>query len=288
MTDSEGMMNIGKHCQHCRQLDFLPFVCSECGGTFCGDHRVPGIHRCSSPSSKDSSATIPTSETTSTTPGLTAKQLFAQAKEPKRYETDRRLGTGTPGTLGEMLRSTQGQSMGGLKALEKVRKFVFQQRKSSSKESSSSFKSFFKSSPSQRIVNVSKLKSVAKGDPKTPMSERVYVWLILVPDDSDFGEFFEKKQHLQADFRKPFYVSRSWPVGRALDSATQIYKIKNQNNKAVDKSQKLSIFRLARSAEQKSTNNNDDELVHPVAANGRVNKEFQDGDTLYLIRGADL
>jgi len=40
--------NIGQHCQvkSCEQLDFLPFKCQLCKGTFCLDHRKFDKHNC--------------------------------------------------------------------------------------------------------------------------------------------------------------------------------------------------------------------------------------------------
>jgi len=39
---------IGHHCDFasCKQLDFLPFKCDACGGTFCVDHRIYYSHDC--------------------------------------------------------------------------------------------------------------------------------------------------------------------------------------------------------------------------------------------------
>jgi len=41
-------LNLGKHCQakSCKQLDFLPFKCELCSGTFCLDHRKFELHSC--------------------------------------------------------------------------------------------------------------------------------------------------------------------------------------------------------------------------------------------------
>ena len=39
------LLEIGKHCKECGQLDFLPVVCNRCRGQFCKDH-ICG-HRCS-------------------------------------------------------------------------------------------------------------------------------------------------------------------------------------------------------------------------------------------------
>ncbi|GJQ11254.1 hypothetical protein GpartN1_g3045.t1 [Galdieria partita] len=39
---------IGEHCslKGCNQLDFLPYLCENCGHTFCGQHRLPESHHC--------------------------------------------------------------------------------------------------------------------------------------------------------------------------------------------------------------------------------------------------
>jgi len=31
--------DLGQHCHICRQLDFLPFVCYDCKGVFCLEHK---------------------------------------------------------------------------------------------------------------------------------------------------------------------------------------------------------------------------------------------------------
>eukprot|EP01117_Protostelium_nocturnum_P014166 TRINITY_DN5358_c0_g1_i3.p1 TRINITY_DN5358_c0_g1~~TRINITY_DN5358_c0_g1_i3.p1 ORF type:complete len:240 (-),score=78.57 TRINITY_DN5358_c0_g1_i3:189-908(-) len=52
--------DVGKHCDvaSCGQLDFLPFSCKYCKGTFCQDHWREGQHKCIEKSlpSQDSSS----------------------------------------------------------------------------------------------------------------------------------------------------------------------------------------------------------------------------------------
>jgi hypothetical protein len=40
--------NLGQHCtlDDCHQLDFLPFPCKKCTGTFCLDHHKYAAHAC--------------------------------------------------------------------------------------------------------------------------------------------------------------------------------------------------------------------------------------------------
>lgn len=37
---------LGKHCYHCKQLDFLPFKCPKCEYFFCKEHRKYEQHHC--------------------------------------------------------------------------------------------------------------------------------------------------------------------------------------------------------------------------------------------------
>lgn len=49
-----GLLDIGKACSFCDNIDFLPYVCDLCGLTFCGDHRSTLSHRCSKAPAVDS------------------------------------------------------------------------------------------------------------------------------------------------------------------------------------------------------------------------------------------
>ncbi|GAA6041819.1 hypothetical protein JCM8097_007178 [Rhodosporidiobolus ruineniae] len=45
----QAFIDVGRHCSEdsCRQLDFLPFKCPDCGQAFCGEHwRPPTGHNC--------------------------------------------------------------------------------------------------------------------------------------------------------------------------------------------------------------------------------------------------
>ncbi|XP_040383734.1 zinc finger AN1 domain-containing stress-associated protein 17 [Oryza brachyantha] len=45
---TEAFPDLGAHCdrEDCNRLDFLPFACDGCGGTFCAEHRTYGDHGC--------------------------------------------------------------------------------------------------------------------------------------------------------------------------------------------------------------------------------------------------
>jgi predicted nucleic acid binding AN1-type Zn finger protein len=40
--------NVGAHCAHCGQRDFLPLVCDGCGKPFCSTHSTRESHSCTS------------------------------------------------------------------------------------------------------------------------------------------------------------------------------------------------------------------------------------------------
>lgn len=54
------LMAIGQHCYaaDCHQLDFLPFQCSHCKGTFCMEHRTCAAHACAKAAATEVSAVI--------------------------------------------------------------------------------------------------------------------------------------------------------------------------------------------------------------------------------------
>lgn len=45
---SPDLLSVGKHCAFpdCHQLDFLPFVCKDCGQAYCQEHRTSASHQC--------------------------------------------------------------------------------------------------------------------------------------------------------------------------------------------------------------------------------------------------
>lgn len=46
-------------CDYCGREENLPFTCNYCGGTYCGDHRLPESHACRGDLSKRPSVTEP-------------------------------------------------------------------------------------------------------------------------------------------------------------------------------------------------------------------------------------
>ncbi|KAH3673015.1 hypothetical protein WICMUC_003968 [Wickerhamomyces mucosus] len=136
-------------------------------------------------------------------------------------------------------------------ALDKLKSFFKSNEKSSKKPVSNATK---------RIIELSKMKSTARGDVKVPQTERIYIWAQVIDDSFD------------KTLRNPIFISRGWPIGRALDSIAQTLKIKNINNKTNDSNEKLFLFKNVGNSTFMKLNTAD-----------RCNT-IKDGDTIYIVR----
>src|ERR1700759_5535938 len=77
---------IGAHCQmaFCHQLDFLPFRCESCKGTFCLDHRTETAHSCAKAGSwaRARAGLSPATSSGSSTPKPSILNHEQQCSEP--------------------------------------------------------------------------------------------------------------------------------------------------------------------------------------------------------------
>ncbi|GME69573.1 unnamed protein product [[Candida] boidinii] len=299
-TKDQSLMEIGKHCQVCHRIDFLPFTCQLCKVSFCQDHRLQlNDHECSAKKilkTKKERSTSPSSD--SVFPDMQKIRDDAQKEYEKKQAKvfgGERLGKNSNSIENKSSLPLEAKSDPTSNALAKLRRFLaIRHKKSNSKSGSSSKSSSSTSQPlkfslfsssktstskvsknTQRILELSQLKKNAQGDPKLSPTQRVHFWIQYIPDD----ESFDKVKN-----RVPMYVSKAWPIGRLLDYASDELKIKNENNKTNDSTQRLTIFRDLRRDEIQP----DSTDVVYVPANGRVIKEVLDGDMLYLVKGAHV
>ncbi|CDK28499.1 unnamed protein product [Kuraishia capsulata CBS 1993] len=255
------LMEIGQHCFICHDIDFLPYRCDLCKRNYCSNHKDElATHVCPNAPRKSSSgqkavATTKLPPASSVFPDLKAIRQQAFASPPKPNSISSKL-------LADSKSLDTKISESASQALAKLKKFMTLNAKSSKVS---------KNTPSQFIIETSKLKNTAKGDAKIPESERVYIWVDYIPEDLK----------VSGSLKVPIFVSRSWPIGRLLDSASAQLKIKNENNKTTDVSKRLTIFRKERVGEKGNS------FVY-IPANGRVNKEIVTGDQIYLVRGASV
>ncbi|GME91695.1 unnamed protein product [Ambrosiozyma monospora] len=308
-------MDIGSHCIVCRKLDFLPFKCPKCNVSYCSDHRLDfNEHVCKVDDIKKTNTTsqgqLPTAASVFPNLGEIRKQaqlehsmknatLFDSNNKSGGHKLGTSSGVGTKATsIASKLIANASIDESANQALQKLKKFLtVSKKKTSSSSSSSKFKLSFgssssssgsigkkpkKKSPAQKMIEISKLKQQAKGSVKISQSERVYIYCQYIPSDiakwtNKSGKFAEPK---------PLFVSKAWPVGRLLDNVCELMKIKNNNDKSsTTRDKKLYIFRNLRDDEIEKAGD-DVEMFKFIPYSGRVVKEIQDGDYVYVVRGA--
>lgn len=236
------LMEIGEHCSFCGQIDFLPFKCS-CKSNFCSQHRAPEAHNCPNlklkspqPSQKEpSKSDLPSSAS-----------LFP---DRSNFKIDLKTTETNPTTLKGTLIKNKNTS-----ALYKLKKFF--EKKPKLKKTIN---------PSKKIIETAQLKSKAKGDSKVPISERIHLWIQVLDEESNIDK----------DTRTPVFISRGWPIGRALDSIATQLKLKNINNRTTDSSQRLFLFKV------------EENNFIKLNTSDRCSS-LKDGDNIYVVRGTEV
>ncbi|KAL4235022.1 AN1-type zinc finger protein 1 [Mactra antiquata] len=214
--------SLGKHCcfLDCKQLDFLPFDCDGCGKLFCKDHRTKDCHNCT----KELSTTVSHDYTGVT--GYTCTLDSCSNRElteivcnkcqqsfclSHRHPQDHKCSK-----LEEMSSSSIS------KTAEHVNKII------SSKPAVKNIKrgQGAKSSKTAAKVALMKMKMHAEGDNGCPVTERVYI-----------NVHSPLKCNRES---KSMFFSKTWSVGRVIDSIANRLGIQNNNN--VHLAKKLRLF----------------------------------------------
>ncbi|RCK55912.1 CDC48-associated ubiquitin-like/zinc finger protein 1 [Candida viswanathii] len=273
--DNHGVMNLGKNCQYCNQLDFLPFVCEFCNKTFCSNHRTIEQHNCTN---KDKFYNQHT-RSPSPTSGVSSKTLFPDREaDKKKLEASLNNSTVRPTTIKET--HFRVGDVAGTNAFKKFQKFLSIQKnkkKSSSSGSGSSSlgklfgKSKTSTSTSNKYVDIANLKKNAKGDTKIKLEDKIFIWCVYVKNPEDDSINVEKD-------KKPVFVNKNWVVGRSLDSIADTLHIQNNNNVTSNSLEKLNIFKL----EQSAANPDGEPKLISTSVKSTA---FKTGDTIYLVRG---
>ncbi|KAK7521412.1 AN1 zinc finger protein [Phyllosticta citriasiana] len=258
---------IGAHCQmaFCHQLDFLPFKCESCKGTFCLDHRTETTHKCSkavawarsrreassTPSSVSSAprpnilnheqqCSSPVCKTlinTSLAPGIHCPDCNRQycLKHRMREEHDCAQADSTRRTT---RRNIQGERVGGAGEKAAVSE--------TAKKTSFGPKT---NSPAARAAAINTLKKTAQGDAQT-----------------------------SADTTNPLNIRRAtsfttsrWSVGRILDMAAKELQVENVNNRGGGEKDRLRVFHV--------------EGGRLLDFSEKIGKACQTGNTIVLLRG---
>ncbi|ODV67015.1 hypothetical protein HYPBUDRAFT_148783 [Hyphopichia burtonii NRRL Y-1933] len=258
-----GLMNLGEHCFKCQQLDFLPFKCEYCQHTYCSQHRNLDSHECRGKAKFERGRS----------PGnYNDGRPSAQSLFPDRNEDKAKINEMIANTKRKPTNIIERQlgTVKGPDAFNKFKKFLSLQKDKQPRGTIGKlFQSKLKST--NKIVELSKIKKTAIGDPKINESDRIYMWCLYI----DGNEEELSKINVEND-RKPIFILNKWPVGRALDSITDHLKIKNYNNSTLESSERLNIF----------MSENGPQDCKLVENNHRTINSFKNGDLIYLVKGS--
>lgn len=261
-TMDKDLEAIGAHCQYtyCHQLDFLPFRCESCKGTYCLDHRTESSHKCAHAGEwaaarrKRAAALSPTSSNT----GKPTLAIATQCSHPscKTY-----INTLTSVSVGCQTcarqyclkhRLQEEHSCATLPPLRAVSSSILQVRNLEvakagfarlrvwGKERAAAASTISlpqskpkPSSPAARILAANALKKTAKGDAKIPPEKRVY--LHVEAEAETTTSKFPKGD---------FWYNEEWSVGRMLDEAAKGLQVQNVNNRGGGEEEKLRVFHV--------------------------------------------
>ncbi|EKD12437.1 uncharacterized protein L3040_001049 [Drepanopeziza brunnea f. sp. 'multigermtubi'] len=274
---------IGIHCQYtyCNQLDFLPFRCESCRGTYCLDHRSETGHQCH----KAGEWAAQRRRANLSTPSLGAGKMMAEVEKPcaspacktligtslstsvhcstcnRDYCLKHRLKEDHDCTnlvpIGARVSKFDTQADNAKNALERLRAWGTAQKASMATRVLPKPKS---TSAAARVVAVNKLKKTAKGDDKIPVEKRVYLY--VEAEAATTSSKFPSGA---------FYYSKDWVMGRVLDAAAKSLQVNNVNNQAMDEREKLRVFHV--------------EGGRLLEFNEKVGTALVSGNRIVLLRG---
>ncbi|KAI9754342.1 MAG: putative serine/threonine-protein kinase iks1 [Chaenotheca gracillima] len=254
---------IGSYCQYpyCHQLDFLPFKCESCRGTYCLDHRTETGHECpkagawaaarraknnsttttattqqrnSSPAPPTSTCADPKCKTIINTPlnlGIHCTTCNRHYCLKHRLQEAHACNTLTP--IGARPAAPAGLQTDKAKlALSRLKKWGAAKQSSflSSTSSSSPKQSSARPSPA---VSLATLKRTAKGDASIPATSRIYLHVEASADTTT------AKYPSGA-----FFYNTAWSVGRVLDAAAKALQVENVNNRGGGEEDRLRVFHV--------------------------------------------
>jgi predicted nucleic acid binding AN1-type Zn finger protein len=268
-TDLEA---IGRNCQYefCGQLDFLPFRCESCRGTYCLDHRTETTHKCAHAGEwarkrREAAAGGPLGATARPTvkssvyntdqcshPACkslinTATRVGVHCDQCNRnYCLEHRLGeqhdcakltplgarVGSNAKPGDTIRSMFSKLRGVGKDISKTTTTSAAKIKLPS-----SVQARLSSSATGRgaVAQLNQMKRTAKGDASVPVDRRIYLHVVGTSDRPTTNN-----EPPMGDF---FYDAR-WKVGRVLDDAARKLRIENVNNRGGGEEARLRVFHV--------------------------------------------
>jgi predicted nucleic acid binding AN1-type Zn finger protein len=273
---------IGAHCQYayCNQLDFLPFRCESCRGTFCLDHRSETGHKCP----KAGEWAAKRRRANLATPSLGAGKLMKEIEKPcaspkcktvigtslstavhcstcnrdyclkHRLKEDHDCKNLVP--VGARVGRFEGQAEKSKLAFGKLKAWGAAQKESMSR----ALPKPKPTSAATRLMAVNNLKKSAKGDDKLAPEKRVYMY-VEAEAATTTSKFPEGS----------FFYSKDWVIGRVLDAAAKSLQVQNINNQSTDEKSKLRVFHV--------------EGGRLLEFNEKVGDALVSGNRIVLLRG---
>lgn len=297
--------SIGRNCEfeYCRQLDFLPFRCESCRGTFCLEHRTETAHKCSHPGEwarrkREQSQTPPNIGSGSRRP--TVKSTVYNSDQCSHPQCKTLVNTPTSVgvhcekchrnyCLQHRLREGHdcanltplgARAAGDNKALENgatIRSMFSKLRGLGSniqapKTPQISLPASIQSRRSgggkgNAIAQLNEMKKTAKGEASVPGDKRIYLHVVGTADKPTADE----------PPAGNFWFDARWKVGRVLDDAARKLKVENLNNRVGGEEAKLRIFHVESGTFL--------EFSTPIGGEESVVKS---GHTIVMLRGAGV
>ncbi|KAL1962624.1 hypothetical protein VTN77DRAFT_9338 [Rasamsonia byssochlamydoides] len=278
---------IGRNCQYefCRQLDFLPFRCESCRGTFCLEHRTETAHNCShagewarrrrdnnTGGSNTANGTATRTEkhtvyNTDQCAHLTCKTLINTAKSPavhcdkcnRQYCLQHRLRE--EHDCAKVVAAAAAARSSGPTPNETIRSMFSKVRTWGSKQQTSSSG---RTTAVSTISQLNDLKRTAKGDTSIPSDRRIFLHVVGTTDNPNAREPPSGK----------FFFDSRWKVGRVLDDAARRLNVENVNNRVGGEEARLRIFHV--------------ESGQFLEFSDTIGEKVKSGHTIVLLRGAGV
>ena len=246
---------IGSHCQYtyCNQLDFLPFRCESCKGTFCLDHRTENSHKCpragewAAARRKAASLSPATNAPSSGKPTISSATQCSHPSCKTYINTLNSVGVACPTCnrqycLKHRLKEDHScstliplgarQSSGPTQA-EKAKMALGRLRMWGKEKQAAVIPKPKPSTAASRVLAVNALKKAAKGDAKVPVEKRIYLYV-----EAEASTTSSKLP------RGEFWYSKEWSVGRMLDAAARNLQVENLNNHGGGEEEMLRVFHV--------------------------------------------
>ncbi|GCB69915.1 AN1-type zinc finger protein 1 isoform X2 [Scyliorhinus torazame] len=211
-------LEVGQHCeqQHCRQLDFLPFVCDRCSGIYCLEHRSKDAHDCSEVCLRKPVKSERTSSYKCTYKSCKAKELLPVICShcEKHFCLGHRHQSDHECEKQEMPKSRL-----------VVPQQVFNETVATNPVPLKKGRKGARNNATAAKVALMKMKLHAVGDRSIPQSERVF-----------FQVFLPKGKKEKS---RPMFFCSKWSIGKMVDNAASLLNLRNDNNILASKKLRL-------------------------------------------------